>query len=163
MDREGHQLSSRETNLFSLQALNPGCNRQLVSRHSAALIFWWWYTYASSNMSTSQSSPTLRGFPIPNSGTWRTQQLQKQLGSRYLKSVVRQHVLCLSGNKSSTRKETYYEDDQAFAMYDEFSQKPSKSIEDRIDRVLAEHYGLTDEELEFIINYDIKYRMGREG
>jgi hypothetical protein len=31
-----------------------------------------------------------------------------------------------------------------------------------IDRVLAKHYGFTDEELDFIINYDIKYRMGRE-
>jgi hypothetical protein len=28
--------------------------------------------------------------------------------------------------------------------------------------VLAAHYGFTDEELDFIINYDIKYRMGRE-
>jgi hypothetical protein len=27
--------------------------------------------------------------------------------------------------------------------------------------VLARHYGFTDEELEFIINYDIKYRMGK--
>jgi len=25
---------------------------------------------------------------------------------------------------------------------------------------LARHYGFTDEELDFIINYDIKYRMG---
>ena len=33
---------------------------------------------------------------------------------------------------------------------------------DEIDRVLAAHYGFTDEELDFIINYDIKYRMGRE-
>ena len=39
----------------------------------------------------------------------------------------------------------------------------SKSIIDRIDAVLAQHYGFTDEELDFIINYDIKYRMGREG
>jgi len=31
-----------------------------------------------------------------------------------------------------------------------------------IDRVLARHYGFTDEELDFIINYDIKYRMGRD-
>ena len=36
----------------------------------------------------------------------------------------------------------------------------SKSILDQIDRVLANHYGFTDEELDFIINYDIKYRMG---
>ncbi len=38
--------------------------------------------------------------------------------------------------------------------------KLSKSIIDEIDRVLAKHYGFTDEELDFIINYDIKYRMG---
>ncbi|NUN66957.1 hypothetical protein HCU40_19900 (plasmid) [Pseudanabaena biceps] len=30
------------------------------------------------------------------------------------------------------------------------------------DRVLAQHYGFTDEELDFIINYDIKYRMGKD-
>ena len=38
----------------------------------------------------------------------------------------------------------------------------SKAIIDKIDRVLAQHYGFTDEELDFIINYDITYRMGRE-
>jgi hypothetical protein len=27
---------------------------------------------------------------------------------------------------------------------------------------LPEHYGFTEEELDFIINYDIKYRMGDE-
>ncbi len=36
----------------------------------------------------------------------------------------------------------------------------SKPIIDEIDRALAKHYGFTDEELDFIINYDIKYRMG---
>jgi hypothetical protein len=40
--------------------------------------------------------------------------------------------------------------------------KSSKPILDEIDQVLAAHYGFTDEELDFIINYDIKYRMGRE-
>jgi hypothetical protein len=38
----------------------------------------------------------------------------------------------------------------------------SKPIIDEIDTVLAEHYGFTAEELDFIINYDIKYRMGKE-
>ena len=36
-----------------------------------------------------------------------------------------------------------------------------KPVIDQIDCVLAKHYGFTDEELDFIINYDIKYRMGR--
>ena len=35
-----------------------------------------------------------------------------------------------------------------------------KSKVDEIDRYLARHYGFTDEELDFIVNYDIKYRMG---
>ena len=39
--------------------------------------------------------------------------------------------------------------------------KRSKPIIDENYRVLARHYGFTDEELDFIINYDIKYRMGR--
>ena len=47
--------------------------------------------------------------------------------------------------------------------YEEFFAGGSKPIIDEIDRVLAEHYGFTDEELDFIINYDIKYRMGRGG
>jgi len=38
----------------------------------------------------------------------------------------------------------------------------SKNIIDKIDQVLAGHYGFTGEELDFIINYDIKYRMGKE-
>ena len=41
-----------------------------------------------------------------------------------------------------------------------FKVQKSKPIIDRIDRALAPHYGFTDEELDFIINYDIKYRMG---
>jgi len=44
--------------------------------------------------------------------------------------------------------------------YEEIDTKLCKPIIDEIDRVLARHYGFTDEELDFIINYDIKYRMG---
>jgi hypothetical protein len=46
--------------------------------------------------------------------------------------------------------------------FDSFYPMLSKPILDQIDTVLAEHYGFTAEELDFIINYDIKYRMGKE-
>ena len=46
--------------------------------------------------------------------------------------------------------------------YEEYYPSKSKPIIDEIDKVLAKHYGFTDEELDFIINYDIKYRMGDE-
>ena len=31
-----------------------------------------------------------------------------------------------------------------------------------VDKLLAKHYGFMEEKLDFIINYDIKYRMGDE-
>ena len=46
--------------------------------------------------------------------------------------------------------------------FDSFYPMLSKPIIDQIDTVLADHYGFTPEELDFIINYDIKYRMGKE-
>ena len=46
-------------------------------------------------------------------------------------------------------------------IYEEFYPRKSKPIIDQIDTVLAQHYGFTEKELDFIINYDIKYRMGK--
>ena len=41
-----------------------------------------------------------------------------------------------------------------------FAPRISKPVLDEIDNILARHYGFTDGELDFIINYDIKYRLG---
>jgi hypothetical protein len=38
----------------------------------------------------------------------------------------------------------------------------TKPLLDEIDGVLARHYGFTEEELDFIVSYDTKYRMGRD-
>jgi hypothetical protein len=46
--------------------------------------------------------------------------------------------------------------------YQEFYPTSTKPILNEIDCVLAGHYGFTDDELDVIINYDIKYRMGQE-
>ncbi|MDE6553540.1 MAG: Eco57I restriction-modification methylase domain-containing protein, partial [Muribaculaceae bacterium] len=43
-----------------------------------------------------------------------------------------------------------------------YQKSNSKCIMDEIDTLLAKHYCFTDEELDFIVNYDIKYRMGDE-
>ncbi len=45
--------------------------------------------------------------------------------------------------------------------YEQYRPAKTKPFIDEIDKVLAEHYGFTNEELDFIINYDIKYRMGK--
>ena len=43
-----------------------------------------------------------------------------------------------------------------------FQPRLSKPIIDEIDTVLAKHYGLKQEELDYILNYDAKYRLGRD-
>ncbi len=64
-------------------------------------------------------------------------------------SVIQQREYSSRGREFTMRKQYFFI-------------KNSKLIIDEIDRVLAQHYGFTDEELDFIINYDIKYRMGRD-
>lgn len=64
-------------------------------------------------------------------------------------------------SKSITRE--YSKRSRTFTMVKQyFYLKKSKKFIDEIDKVLAKHYGFTDEELDFIINYDIKYRMGAD-
>ncbi len=64
--------------------------------------------------------------------------------------------------RNKRTKNTTYRTTGRNVVYDEYYPKLSKSIIDEIDKELAKHYGFTDEELDFIINYDIKYRMGDE-
>jgi len=47
-------------------------------------------------------------------------------------------------------------------LIDSVDVSKAKPCIDPIDRILAAHYGFTDEELDFIINYDIKYRLGAD-
>ena len=47
-------------------------------------------------------------------------------------------------------------------IYQEFSSGQVKHILDKIDVALADHYGFSDVELDFIINYDIKFRLGAD-
>ena len=64
---------------------------------------------------------------------------------------------------SQIKERNYSKKGRSFTMRKQhFFIKYSKHIIDEIDKVLAKHYGFTDEELDFIINYDIKYRMGDE-
>ncbi len=64
--------------------------------------------------------------------------------------------------KAHSKRRAYNYVHSGRVEYEEFYPRYSKPIIDQIDHVLAKHYGFTDEELDFIINYDIKYRMGRD-
>lgn len=47
--------------------------------------------------------------------------------------------------------------------YEEYYPARARALLDEIDRILAGHYGFSDEELDFLLHYNSKYRRSREG
>ena len=133
--------SSRETTFTLTQEEHV---RSSVAVLSSSL-YWWWYT-ATSNMRDLNPSDWQR-FPVGKSAM--DDSIVQLLGSKYIADLQANSVL------EHSRRRTGNVVNQLFKV------QKSKPIIDEIDRVLAKHYGFTDEELDFIINYDIKYRMGR--
>jgi hypothetical protein len=115
---------------------------------NSSLAYWYWLNYSEGYHFGKHE---VLDFPV-NLKRMKNQvkasliELVKSLMIDYKKNLIR---------KIRNQKNTCIE-------YEEFRPKLSKPIIDEIDRVLARHYGFTDEELDFIINYDIKYRMGRD-
>jgi len=114
-------------------------------------LFYWWFLIRSDCRGLSMRE--IENFPFnPHHVS------QKILGE--LSSIVGD--LMADYRRHAVRKETLYKT-TGKVVYDEFHPGHSKSIMDRIDAVLAKHYRFTEAELDYIINYDIKYRMGRAG
>jgi hypothetical protein len=89
------------------------------------------------------------GFRLSNVSDSTTKELVNR-GMKYQKSLEDNSILKeVNTNHGTVLQKQYYV-------------RKSKPIINEIDTVLAKHYGFTDEELDFIINYDIKYRMGDE-
>jgi hypothetical protein len=61
-----------------------------------------------------------------------------------------------SSKKAITTKQGY------LIEYDEINAAKEKRSIDAIDQLLAKGFDLTDQELDFIVNYDIKYRLGAD-
>ena len=123
----------------------------LISLLSSSLYFINYITWASCQVINS------RDFNMPfdllsleNKNFIKLSEIGKQLQEDYqLNSHSIERAYSKKGRDFTMKKQHFYI-------------KKSKSIIDEIDAILAKHYGFTDEELDFIINYDIKYRMGKE-
>ena len=89
------------------------------------------------------------GFPVPPSA----------LSDKHLQAHATKLMRDLERN---AERKTIRTKDNDKISYAEFCVSESKPILDEIDTVLAKHYGFTAEELDFILNYDIKYRLGRD-
>jgi len=123
----------------------------LISLLSSSLFFVHYITWSSCQVINS------RDFELPfdfNSLSSELKTLLVKLGKSLQKDLQENSVVQV--RNYSARGRSFTMEKQYFYI------KKSKPIIDEIDTVLAEHYGFTEEELDFIINYDIKYRMGKE-
>ena len=138
-DRDGEKVP---TGLNTL-TLEPEADRSIQGILCSTSFFIWWRSLSDCYH---LNRPEVLSFPMCQADT--------------LDSLSRELEKDMQAN---SKRRVYHYKATGRVEYDEFYMKMSKPIIDEIDRVLAEHYGFTDEELDFIINYDIKYRMGREG
>lgn len=123
----------------------------LISLLSSSLFFVHYITWSSCQVINS------RDFELPFDFNSLAPELKSQLvklGKNVQKdlqenSVVQVRNYAAIGRSFTMEKQYFYI-------------KKSKSIIDEIDTVLAEYYGFTNGELDFIINYDIKNRLGKD-
>jgi len=112
---------------------------------------WWWYFTITSDC-RHLGNRDIETFPFdPREMGSQQQKVLSDLGRQYVKDLKRNAVDAVRVYKGKKSVDCL-----------SFRVNQSKSILDEIDRVLARHYDFTAEELDFIINYDIKYRLGRD-
>ncbi len=145
-ERDGEQIST-QVKVLTLATKTDAATVVAVLNSS---LFYWWFLILSDCRHLNLRE--IESFPLGLDQISGNMKAQLEELSTQLMTSFKHH---------KKRKETCYKT-TGKVIYDEFDQKPSKPIVDKIDCVLAKHYGFTDEELDFIINYDIKYRMGLE-
>jgi hypothetical protein len=128
--------------------VNKEYDRDIIVALMNSTLFYWFYVNYSDGHNFTKYVISSIPFTFPEREIAKK---LKSLTSKLMKDL----------EKNSNRKLAFYKA-TGQVEYDEYFPKKSKAIIDEIDSVLAEHYGFTKEELDFIINYDIKYRMGKE-
>jgi hypothetical protein len=147
--RDGRGNRRAPSEFKELTFRDPGLARCALACLNANL-FYWFVTVFSDCRHVNKRE--VDAFPVDLKRLWGGAQ-GKPL------SALSTHLMSELDGNSERRKMTFKHDSLTVQC---IFPKHSKSIIDKIETVLAKHYGFTDDELDFIINYDIKYRMGRD-
>ena len=134
-------ISSRQTTMPIRQGYDPVVVAALLS----STTFWWWYTVTSNLRDLNPSD--IQGFRT-NSAIFEDALLLR-LGNAYLEDLEANSEMQVRLQKQTGTTETQL-----------FKVQTAKPIIDKIDAVLARYYEFSAQELDFIQNYDIKYRVG---
>lgn len=123
-------------------------NARVISAALNSNLFWWYYSinYDLFNF----KDYMLFGFRFNYPNDFSSQKISS-LSDKLENSLLENATYYTINSKTRGANETVT-----------YNKDMSKEIMDLIDVAISENYNLTEEELDFIINYDIKYRMGKE-
>jgi hypothetical protein len=122
--------------------------RDTVGAILSSNLYYWFYHIYSNNLDL--KSYELEIFPIPVENFSPTQiGIIDELYKDYLADL----------NKNSKVKKADYAN---IDSYREYYARYSKHLIDKIDMAIQDPYGLTDDEIHFIINYDIEFRTDND-
>lgn len=129
--------------------INPSYDRDIFVALLNSSIFYWFYVNYSDGHNFTKTVIGNMPFDYDALGPY-TKEL-KILVKDLMKDLSEKSGLKVANYKSTGKVE-----------YAEYYPKRSKQIIDQIDSVLAKYYQFSLEELDFILNYDVKFRMGDE-
>jgi hypothetical protein len=143
-ERDGAKLSAQVKTLALPNAADAAAVTALLN---SSLFGWWWLLLSDCRHLNRRE---IDRFPAGVGAMSRGR--KRSLGGlcRRLMADYRRHAFRKVCRYRATGK----------VVYDEFYPGQSKAILDDIDRVLAGHYGFSTVELDFLLNYDLSYRLG---
>lgn len=143
-EREGEKTSSQYK---TLSVRNEKEQNLLLAVLNSSLFYIWFVVYGDMRHLNKREIETFPVCDVSDTDNDKLASLLDNLASDYEKHKV--------------RKECVYAK-TGLVKYDEYHPRPSKPYMDLIDSELARMYGLSDDELAYILNYDVKFRVGGE-
>ena len=113
------------------------------------LFYWYWLVWSDCRMLNKRE---IQYFPFD---------INMLTSSQYEKLITLGNTLMEDYIQNSKRFEIRHPS-KGQMEYSEFYPKMSRNIIIEIDNILADYYGFTNEELDYIINYEIRFRLGEE-
>jgi hypothetical protein len=143
-EKNGQQISTQNKTLYFFE---PISGKVICSILNSSL-FYWWFILLSDCRHLNNREIVL--FPY---GLNRISDEHKTELTQLCDLLMKDYQL------NANRKDCIYKA-TGRVIYDEFYPKKSKTIIDQIDKLLAKHFGLNAEELDYIINFDYRFRLG---
>jgi hypothetical protein len=140
------EAGATQTSTEKVREVGAAEAKIFVALYSSTLFYWYWRVVSNCRHLTEREFDS---FPLKPQAFSDSEKAElNKLGQDYEKDVKKNSIRLTTRNKKT-----------GLIEQDTFKLSASKSIIDEIDMTLAKMYGLSDDETDYIINYNIKYRM----